>query len=84
MCAHHDKPEGGYHMTGVAAFILVMGISLAIIIVLWIWFGYIGPAFSDDVMREQQAILRDQYGFEPQEELTKEELETPPSLRNSS
>lgn len=84
MCAHHDKPEGGYHMTGVAASILVMGISLAIIIILWVWFGYIGPAFSDEVMRQQQATLRDQYGFEPLEELTKEELETPPSLRNST
>lgn len=81
MCAHHDKQEGGYHLTGVAASILVMGISLAIVIILWVWFGYIGPAFSDDVMRQQQATLRDQYGFEPLEQLTKEELETPPSLR---
>ncbi len=69
-------------MTGVAASILVMGISLAIVIILWVWFGYIGPAFSDEVMREQQATLRDQYGFEPLQQLTKEELETPPSLRD--
>ncbi len=69
-------------MTGVAASILVMGISLAIVIILWVWFGYIGPAFSDNVMRNQQATLRDQYGFEPLEQLTKEQLETPPSLRD--
>jgi hypothetical protein len=46
------------------------------------WFGYIGPAFSDEVMRQQQEMLREQYGFEPQEQLTKQELETPPSLRD--
>jgi hypothetical protein len=60
---------------------LVMGVSLAIIFLLWMWIGYIGPRFSDEVMLEQQRILREQYGFPPAEQLTKEEAEIPPSLR---
>ncbi|AIF83516.1 hypothetical protein NTE_01452 [Candidatus Nitrososphaera evergladensis SR1] len=82
MCAHHEKPEGGYHMTAVAACILVMGISLAIVILLWAWFGHIGPKFSDEVMRQQQETLRAQYGFEPLPKITEEDAKIPPSLRN--
>jgi hypothetical protein len=82
MCAHHDKASGGYQMTGVAWSILVMGISLAIIFLLWVWFGYIGPSFSDEVLLNQQATLREQYGFEPLPETTLEEGQIPPSLRN--
>ncbi len=82
MCAHQEKSQGGYHMTGVAWCMLVMGVSLAIIFLLWMWIGYIGPRFSDEVMLEQQRILREQYGFPPAEQLTKEEAEIPPSLRN--
>ena len=52
----HD--EGGYKMTGVAATILVMGLSLAAIILMWVWFGHIGPKFSDEVMLNQQEMLR--------------------------
>ncbi|UVS69314.1 hypothetical protein [Nitrososphaera viennensis] len=81
MCAHHEKSEGGYHMTGVAACILVMGISIAIVILLWAWFGHIGPSFSDDVMLQQQETLRAQYGFEPMPKITEEEAKIPPSLR---
>ena len=82
MCAHHEKSEGGYHMTGVAWSILVMGLSLAIIILLWAWFGHIGPKFSDEVMLEQQETLRNQYGFPPAPEISPEEAQTPPSLRD--
>lgn len=81
MCAHQEKSHGGYHLTTVAAAILVMGISLAIIFLLWMWFGYIGPKFSDEVMLEQQASLREQYGLPPLEEITPEEAQIPPSLR---
>lgn len=87
MCAHHDKSGGGgYQLTGVAWSILVMGISLAIIFLLWMWFGHIGPKFSDEVLLEQQRTLREQYGFPPAEEITPEEAQIPPSLRarNSS
>jgi len=77
--------EGGYgsspHMRTVALSILIMGVSLAIVIVLWAWFGWIGPTFSDDVMREQQKTLRDQYGFEPLPEISEEQAKIPPSLR---
>lgn len=68
-------------MTGVAWSILVMGVSLAIIFLLWMWFGYIGPNFSDEVLLEQQANLREQYGFEPLPPITAEEAQVPPSLR---
>ena len=82
--AHHEAAEGGYgpHMKTVAWSILVMGISLALVIVLWVWFGWIGPTFSDDVLREQQSTLREQYGFEPLPEITEEEAQIPPSLRD--
>jgi hypothetical protein len=81
--AHHEAAEGGYgpHMKTVAWSILVMGISLALVIVLWVWFGWIGPSFSDDVLREQQTALREQYGLEPLPEITEEEAQIPPSLR---
>ena len=81
--AHHEPAEGGYgpHMKKVAWSILAMGISLAIVIVLWVWFGWIGPGFSDQVLRHQQADLRQQYGFEQIPELTEKEAQTPPSLR---
>lgn len=84
MCAHHEEAEGGYYsrnMKIVAWSILVMGISLAIIIILWGWFGYIGPKFSDEVMREQQATLRDQYGLPPAPVISEKEAQIPPSLR---
>jgi len=62
--------------------ILVMGISLAIVIILWLWFGRIGPTFSSERLLEQQEELRQQYGMAPQPPVSKELLETPPSLRN--
>lgn len=87
--AHHEASEGGGgygsspHMRTVAWSILVMGISLAIVILLYIWFGWeAGSKFSDDIMREQQADLREQYGLPPAEEVTPQEAEIPPSLRD--
>jgi hypothetical protein len=65
----------------VASSILVMGVSLAVIIVLWAWFAHIGPSFSDDVLGEQQRILREQYGLPPTEEIRPEEPQIPPSLK---
>ena len=79
--AHEEVGGYGSHMKTVALSILVMGISLAIVIVLWVWFGWIGPGFSDQVLRHQQKDLRDQYGFDPIKELTEKEAQTPPSLR---
>jgi plastocyanin len=80
----HDEESKGYspHMRGVALGILVMGISLAVIIILWIEFGHRGPAFSTQIMQQQQESLRKQYGLPPQPQLSPEMLEVPPSLRS--
>ena len=80
----HNEESKGYtpHMRGVAWGILVMGISLAVIIILWATFGYIGPNFSTQVMEEQQEWLHERYGLPPVQELSPEMLQVPPSLRN--
>ena len=86
MCAHHEKEPDlhqYHHLTTVAWAILVMGLSLAVIIILWIWFGHIGPTFSEDILTEQQKTLRKQYGLPAEEAVTNPaELQVPPSLRN--
>ena len=75
---------GGYgpHMTTVALTILVMGLSIALVIILWIWFGHIGAPFSFNRLIDQQAELRQQYGLPLEKQIPKEQLEIPPSLRN--
>jgi hypothetical protein len=86
MCAHHEKDQGlrEYHnLTAVGWAILVMGLSIAAVIILWMWFGHIGPTFSEDVLAEQQRILREKYGLPAEEIITDQaELQIPPSLRN--
>jgi plastocyanin len=79
----HDEEGKGYspHMRGVALGILVMGVSLAAVIILWATIGYMGPDFSTQVMERQQAWLHEQYGLPPVQELSPEMLEVPPSLR---
>jgi hypothetical protein len=84
MSSHPDeKSSTGYgNLIPVAWSILVMGISLAIVILLYVWFGYIGPSFSEDVLTKQQTELRERYDLPPQEAITDPEvLQTPPSLR---
>lgn len=86
MSAHDDKIQstGGYfHMKGVALSILVMGLSLAGVIIAYVMFGHIGPSFSAERINVQQAELRDEYGF-PKHEVIKNQsvLLTPPSLRD--
>jgi len=83
----HEDAEasgGGYgpHMTTVALTILVMGLSIALVIILWIWFGHIGAPFSFNRLIDQQAELRQQYGLPQEKQIPKEQLEIPPSLRN--
>jgi plastocyanin len=82
--ASHDEESKGYtpHMRGVALGILVMGISLAAVIVLWVTIGYQGPDFSTQVMERQQESLHEQYGLPPPPELSPEMLQVPPSLRS--
>lgn len=86
MSAHDDKihSTGGYfHMRGVALSILVMGLSLAVVIIAYVMYGHIGPSFSAERINVQQAELRDEYGL-PKQEVIKNQsiLLTPPSLRD--
>ena len=83
----HEDAEGGGdgygpHMKTVALTMLVMGVSIALVIVLWIWFGHIGAPYSFDRLHDQQAELRQQYGLPVENQVPKEMLEVPPSLRN--
>ena len=87
MCAHHEKqqePHRYNNLTVVALTILVMGLSLAAVILLWIWFGHVGPSFSSKTLAQQQKTLRQQYGLPYKPIITDPTLlQTPPSLRNS-
>src|SRR5919112_1965917 len=80
----HNEEGKGYspHMRGVALGILVMGISLAAVIILWTTFGYLVTNFSTQVMERQQERLHEQYGLPPLPDLSPETLQVPPSLRN--
>src|SRR5215212_1278127 len=82
----HEKESKGYspHMRGVALGILVMGVSLAAVILLWVTIGYKGPDFSTQVMVRQQERLHEQYGLPPLPDISPEMLQVPPSLRNTT
>jgi plastocyanin len=82
--SHDDEGSKGYspHIRGVALGILVMGISLAAIIMLWESFGHLGSGFSTEVMEQQQERLNEQYGLPPVQQLSPQMLQVPPSLRN--
>jgi plastocyanin len=67
-------------MKTVALSILAMGVSLALVIVVWIEIGS-DPNYSVKQLQEQQSSLREQYGF-PAQETSTAELEVPPSLRD--
>ena len=61
---------------------IVMGLSLAVIYLLWASFGYIGPSFSENILNTQQSTLRADYGLPKQPVITDPAiLQTPPSLR---
>jgi hypothetical protein len=85
MSSHDDKIQSGggyFHMKGVAWSILVMGLSLAIIIIAYVVYGHIGPSFSAERINEQQAELRKEYGLPAHEVIRNQSvLLTPPSLR---
>jgi len=83
------KESGGQddyykNMKSVAVAILVMGVSLAVIVMTYIWFGHIGPEFSATRQQEQEDVLREQYDMPQREQLTAKQLEIPPSLRNAT
>ena len=85
MCSHHEKQqEAGYqnNLIPVAWAILVMGLSLAAVILLYVWIGHIGSTFSSDTLQRQQQALREQYGLPYKPIVTDPKmLQTPPSLR---
>lgn len=81
--AHEDGYGSSPHMRIVAWSILAMGVSLAVVILLYIGFGWEpGSNFSDRVMKAQQEELRDRSGLPPAQELTPQEALIPPSLRD--
>ena len=86
MCAHHEKQEeAGYEnqLIPVAWAILVMGLSIAAVILLYVWVGHIGPTFSSDTLQRQQQELRQQYGLPSKRVITDPKmLQTPPSERD--
>lgn len=59
----------------------IMAISLVIVYILWSAFGYMGPSFSNNVLTNQQEILREKYKLPPLEEESGAASEIPPSLR---
>ena len=82
----HDKEqqEAGYQnrLIPVAWAILVMGLSLAAVILLYVWIGHIGPTFSSDTLQRQQQELRQQYDLPSKRVITDPKmLQTPPSER---
>jgi hypothetical protein len=85
MCAHHEKQESQesyQNLIPVAWAILVMGLSLAAVIILYVWFGHIGSTFSADTLQRQQQALRQQYGLSYRPIITEPKmLQTPPSER---
>jgi hypothetical protein len=38
-----------------------MGLSLPVVILLWVWIEHIGPSFSSQTLAKQQQALREQY-----------------------
>jgi len=61
-----------------------MGLSLAVVILLWIWFGHVGPSFSDETLALQQRALGQQYALPYKPTITDLTSLSPPSLRNLS
>lgn len=74
-------PHGYNNLNGVALSILVMGLSLAVVILL----GHVGPSFSDQTLAQQQRALGQRYTLPYKPTITDlTSLQSPPSLRNLS
>ena len=63
--------------------LVVMAVSLVIVFITWAGFGYIGPSFSNDILIDQQVLLREKYNMPPMETVSETESEIPPSLRHA-
>jgi hypothetical protein len=79
---HERQSTYSKDMKVVAITILIMGVSLAIVAILYVIIGHIGPSFSSSVMSTEQSKLRTQYGLPSCNPVPKDMLEVPPSLRN--
>jgi len=77
-----ESSSGRRRLSPVVASILVMGISLTLVVVLWLWIGHIGPTYSANLLIKQQEKLRAQFGL-PHKTVVSDPkiLLTPPSLR---
>jgi hypothetical protein len=73
--------EGYQNLIPVASAILVMGLSLAAVIILYVWFGHIGSTFSADTLQRQQQALRQQYGLPYRPIITDPKMLQTPSER---
>ncbi|HZD35248.1 MAG TPA: hypothetical protein VE130_08600 [Nitrososphaeraceae archaeon] len=85
----HDKPtykgDKGSDLVPVAWAILVMGISISLVIITYVWFGHLGSTYSSRLLEQQQKALREKYGLPPEVTTTNATLlQMPPSLRNLS
>ena len=80
---HKEEQSGDQNrLIPVAWAILVMGISIAVVILLYVWIGHIGPTYSSDTLQRQQQELRQQYGLPYKPVITDPKtLQTPPSER---
>jgi hypothetical protein len=58
---HKEEARYQNRLIPVAWAILIMGISLAVVILLYVWIGHIGPTYSSDTLQGQQQELRQQY-----------------------
>lgn len=77
----HDQDN---RLTPVAWGVLVLGVSLAIIVILWSFIGPIGLSYSSEKLIEKRLAFKNQYGFPPRPvTVDPNELEAPPSLRNT-
>ena len=80
-----DKRDEGSDLIPVAWAILVMGISISLVIIIYIWFGHLGSTYSNRVLEQQQKVLSEKYGLPPQVATTNVTLlQMAPSLRNLS
>jgi hypothetical protein len=73
-----------YKKSSIAGPIIIMALSIvAIIVILYVTIGHIGPTFSSDVMTLQRGKLRQHYGLPPEPIITNLKiLQIPPSERS--
>jgi hypothetical protein len=80
-----EKQTTSSNHNSVAGPIIVIALSIAAVVILYLAVGHIGPTYSSNVMAHQQARLRHQYDLPPKPVITNPKiLQIPPSLRHIS